>query len=263
MQAETHRLQRGVYSTTRLSQFPGEYTQLPVWRTTEKEIAEECGLGTALYFIFLRSMAQVAAAAAAAAAYGGSRSLTSAFFAHRSRASRRVAPHRAMWCHCEQLYLVMAIIATPTMILYLLSSRCNDSTVSDRCWRPRCCGLIISLVLLHLLHPVALLCVGCAAYTHAHTHTRARARTHAHAHTGFAEHNENTARGGVVCCIVASVAPVRCFAVACLRMQAAYDKDSMTTLVGLERTTIGNLGPTQATPGPRIRTRAPESHGHS
>ena len=73
MQAETHRLQRGVYSTTRLSQFPGEYTQLPVWRTTEKEIAEECGLGTALYFIFLRSMAQVAAAAAATvAACGGS-----------------------------------------------------------------------------------------------------------------------------------------------------------------------------------------------
>jgi Mn2+/Fe2+ NRAMP family transporter len=120
-------------------------------------------------------------------------------------ASRR--PHRAMWCHCEQLYLVMAIIATPTMILYLLSSRCNDSTVSDRCWRPRCCGLIISLVLLHLLHPVALLCVGCAAYTHPHARARAdtHTHTHAHAHAGIAEHNENTARGGVVCCIVASL----------------------------------------------------------
>ena len=120
----------------------------------------------------------------------------------------------------------------------------------------------------HFARPAPLAASSCSSVRRlrcVHTPTRARARrhTHAHAHTGFAEHNENTARGGVVCCIVASVAPVRCFAVACLRMQAAYDKDSMTTLVGLERTTIGNLGPTQATPGPRIRTRAPESHGHS
>ncbi len=130
-------------------------------------------------------------------------------------ASRR--PHRAMWCHCEQLYLVMAIIATPTMILYLLSSRCNDSTVSDRCWRPRCCGLILSLVLLHLLHPVALLCVGCAAYTHAHTrarahtHTRTRTRTH---RPRRAQRKHRTRRRRMLhCCVVASV---RCCGVALL-----------------------------------------------